>query len=554
MKKTWNLYPQAPTEFFGTPGIPNVISQILYNRNIRTQKEIAFVLSGHVPRLHDPQDLPDMGKAIARLCKAIDAGETIGVFGDFDVDGVAATALLVSGLEKLGAEVAPYIPHRIAEGHGINEEAVHTLKRFGVSTLVTVDCGISSHREVALAMDLGMDVIITDHHVPQTILPSALATIDPKISNSDYPFEELTGAGLALKLVQGLYQQLGKKLPGHLFALAALGTVADLAPLQGENRSIVKIGIEELKITQNVGLNALYRRARLRPSDINSESIAFVLAPRLNASGRIQHAISSYRLLASQSSENAETLAEDIEKFNSERKSASEAAFETSLSKINTNDPILIVNDESFYPGISGLVASRLVEQFHKPALVMALEDNIVRASGRSIPEFNLISALSDCQDLFTRFGGHPMAAGFVMDQGHLSALSDRLHMIAGQSLKGIDLQPSLNIDAEIAPSDLMGKAYENIAALEPFGMGNPNPIFLAKGMKILHATTMGNNKQHLRLKLSDRKSTWTALAFRQGLGAVPQTNILDIVYTLASGSWRGERVVNLKVLDYRSA
>ena len=443
---------------YRSTGLPPVIAQVLYNRNITTVEEISSFLNGDSVQFHDPRLLPDMDRAVSRLVEAIDSGETVGVFGDFDVDGVTATAILTRGLERLGAKVAPYIPHRVDEGHGLNLEVVQALKQSGVSVLVTVDCGVTSHSEVSFAADLEMDVIITDHHTPTSTLPPALAIVDPKVPSSTYPFDELTGAGLAFKLVQGLYQRIEQPWPRELLALAAMGTVADLAPLQGENRSIVREGLKELQKSRNPGLLALYRHAGLRPDSINSEAISFTIAPRLNAPGRLQHAISSYRLLTTTSDSDAESLAAKIEGFNLERRQNTEDGYETALPKVKADEPIILIADEAFSPGISGLVASRLVEKHYKPTVVMALDGNLVRASARSIPSFNIIAALEHCQDLFQRHGGHPMAAGFVMERKNLHLLEERLTDIAREFVGDTQVKPPLRIDAEAYPADLMGK------------------------------------------------------------------------------------------------
>ena len=554
MKKVWELYPAAPSEFIDGTGLPPVIAQVLYNRGITSPEEISSFLNGDSAQFHDPRLLPDMDHAVSRLVEAIDSGETVGVFGDFDVDGVTATAILTRGLERLGAKVAPYIPHRVDEGHGLNLEVVQALKQSGVSVLVTVDCGVTSHSEVSLAADLEMDVIITDHHTPTSTLPPALAIVDPKVPSSTYPFDELTGAGLAFKLVQGLYQRIEQPWPRELLALAAMGTVADLAPLQGENRSIVREGIKELQRSRSPGLLALYRHAGLRPDTINSEAISFTIAPRLNAPGRLQHAISSYRLLTTSSDSDAESLAAQIEGFNLERRQNTEDGYETALPKVKADEPIILIADEAFSPGISGLVASRLVEKHYKPTVVMALGGNLVRASARSIPSFNIIAALEHCRDLFQRHGGHPMAAGFVMERKNLHPLEERLTDIAREFVGDTQVNPALRIDAEAYPADLMGKTFKQLTTLEPFGYGNPNPVFLARGMKVVHGWTVGNAGQHLRLKLRHNKSTWSAIAFRQGNGTVPLGEELDVVFTLSTGSWRGQKVLNLKVLDFRPA
>ena len=555
MKKTWKVFPPAPTEFLQKAGLPPVAAQVLYNRGIIDPSHISDFLSHGSPVLHDPFLLPGMREAVKRLAKAIDSGQTIGVFGDFDVDGVTATALLTQGLGNLKGKVAPYIPHRVIEGHGLNQEAVQALKDLGVALLVTVDCGVTSSQEVSLAVDLGMDVIITDHHTPPSTLPPALAIVNPKIPDSCYPFGDLAGAGLAFKLMQGLYDFLGSPWPQDMLELAALGTVADLAPLKGENRSLVQEGLKHLRTTQRPGLQALYRKAGLHPKAINTEAISFIIAPRINASGRVNHAISSYRLLVARSTDESETLAAEIEAFNRERQQQTREAFELAKSQVSSTEslsPILLIASQGFSPGVSGLVASRLVEEFYRPAVVMALDQDIVRASGRSIGQFNLVAALYQCQDLFLRFGGHPQAAGFVMAKENLPSLKERLLNIASQALDPLDLAPTLQIDAEVAPGTLMAETYQGLMTLEPFGADNPTPVFLARNLRVADVRAIGSQKEHLRMKLDDGRVTWDAVAFRQGENGVPNTTRLDLVYSLTTNYWKGQEILTLKVLDFQ--
>ena len=552
MNKTWRLYPQCPAELAHTLGLPPVVAQVLYNRGVTTPQEAQDFLAGPPEPFHNPNLLSQMGPAVERLAQAIEAGESIGVFGDFDADGVTATAILAQGVGALGGKVTPYIPHRVLEGHGLNVEAVQALKDSGVSAIVTVDCGVSSLREVEFAADLGIDVIITDHHAPPPKLPPALAIIDPKIPDSTYPFSELTGAGLALKLVQGLYGHLGKEWSHELVALAALGTVADLGPLRGENRAIVKAGLQQLRRTGNPGLNALYRTAKISPQGIDSGTVSFMIAPRLNAAGRLQHAISSYRLLTCTSAREANELAETVEEFNRERQRNTEVASRKALEIVKSDEPIILLADETFSPGISGLVASRMVETYHKPSVVMALDRDIVRASARSISAFNIIAAFEECRPLFQRFGGHSMAAGFVMSRSNLPKLKSRLKAIARRVLGNHQPVPTLMIDAESRPVDLMNETYRSLAALEPFGLGNPKPVFLARGMSVQQESRVGSEGQHLRLKLWDGRAAWSAFAFRQGDRELPGSGRIDLVYSLSENYWRGKRVMELRVEDFR--
>ena len=554
MNKIWWTYPPAPSGFARRVGLPPVVAQALYNRGITDPEEAVAFLAGEPEPFHDPNLLPQMPPAVERLTQAIESCETIGVFGDFDADGVTATAILAQGLGALDAKVTPYIPHRVLEGHGLNVEAVQTLKDSGVSVIVTVDCGVSSRREVAFASDLGMDVIVTDHHTPPPTLPKALAIIDPKIDGSTYPFRELTGAGLAFKLMQGLYSHLGKDWSEELLALAAIGTVADLGPLRGENRAIVKAGLLQLRRSRSPGLNAIYRTAGLSPKAIDSEAIAFMIAPRLNAAGRLQHAISSYRLLTCNDANEANALAETVEGFNRERQRNTEAACRKALEMVKPEEPIILLADEDFAPGISGLVASRMVEAYHKPAVVMSLDGDIVRASARSIPSFNIIDAFEKCRPLFQRFGGHSMAAGFVMERANLEELDARLTSIAKEILGDCQPVPVLKIDAEANPTDLRDEAYRIPNSLAPFGFGNPRPVFLARGMKVQQADRVGDEGQHLRLRLYDGRATWTAFAFRQGDRQLPENGEIDLVYSFSKNIWRGKRTIELKVVDFRAS
>ncbi len=552
-RKRWKSFPRAPQGFAEETGLPPLIAQLLYSRNVTSPEAADAFLTEDNATFHDPFLLPGMDTAVRRLAEALGSDETIGVFGDFDVDGVTATALLSHGLAEIGAKVAPYIPHRVTEGHGLNAEAVQALRESGVTLLITVDCGVTSHQEVSLAADLGMDVIITDHHVPPEQTPAALAVVDPKVSWSKYPFPELTGAGLALKLVQGFYQYREHAWPRELLELAALGTVADLAPLHDENRSIVREGLKRLRNSARPGIQALLRKAGRQGAAVNSEAISFGLAPRLNASGRLDHAITSYRLLTSASDVEAESLAEELETFNQERRRITEDAYAIARRKaLDEKSLVLLIGDESFVPGISGLVASRLVDEFYRPSVVMSYEGDLVRASARSIPAFDMAGAFYQCQDLFERFGGHPMAAGFVTSRERVPELQRRLEEIGEQQLGGMELEPTLMIDAAALPSNLMGPAFKWLNMLEPHGAGNPKPVFMAKQMKVLHSRTVGADGLHLSLKMSDGRATWNGIAFRQGDRQVDRNELLDVAYNLTTNRWDGQDALEMNVLDFR--
>ena len=535
------------------PEIPPIVAQVLHNRGITIRSEIDSLFN---PSLHDPALLSNMDSARQRLYRAIESDEIIGIFGDFDVDGVTGTALMAQGLSDLGARVEPYIPHRVTEGHGPNKAAMRVLRERGASVMVTVDCGVTSLEEVALAQELGMDVIITDHHIPPTTLPPALAIIDPKLDDgSEYPFPELSGAGLAFKLIQGLYDLIGQPWNRDLLELAALSTVADLVPLKDENRFLVREGLKELSHTRRPGIRALYRDAGIRAESMDVETISFAIAPRLNAAGRLDHANISYHLLLTRSDDEAERLAAQLGGLNRARQHLSEAAYSNARETVlgwSPLPPILIVEGEQISPGIAGLVATRLVEDFYRPAVVMSRVDGVIRASARSITEFHVGAALSQCGDLFVRHGGHRQAAGFTMHPENLPQLRERLGRIAADALEKYDLKPGLNIDAEVSVTSLKGETFRWLKALEPFGVDNPTPVFLTRNLRPVETRPVGRQGAHLKLKLKEDRVVWDAMAFRQAARWVPGTPMLDVVYTVGT-DWRsGTEMMALKVIDFR--
>ena len=542
-----------PAEALNGTGLPPIVAQVLHNRGVTTGPEIDSLFN---PSLNDPTLLSNMDLACQRLYRAIESGEIIGIFGDFDVDGVTGTALVAQGLGDLGAKVEPYIPHRVTEGHGPNEAAMGLLRERGASVMVTVDCGVTSLKEVALAQELGMDVIITDHHIPPTTLPPALAIIDPKLDDGiEYPFPELSGAGLGFKLVQGLYDLIGQPWSRDLLELAALSTVADLVPLRSENRFLVKEGLKELNHTRRPGLLALYRDAGIAANSIDVETVSFAIAPRLNAAGRLDHADISYRLLLTRSNDEAEKLAAQLGGLNRARQQLSEEAYNDARETVlgwAPLPPILILEGENISPGIAGLVATRLVEDFYRPAVVMSRVDGVMRASARSIAEFHVGAALSQCGDLFVRHGGHRQAAGFTMHPENLPQLKERLGRIAADMLEKHELKPGFNIDAEVSVANLTGETFRGLKALEPFGVDNPTPVFLTRNLRPIESRPVGRQGNHLKMKLKEGGVVWDAMAFRQAARWVPDTRSLDVVYTVGT-DWRGGReMMSLRVMDFR--
>ena len=551
LAREWRVRPAVPPGSLATSGLPPIVAQVLHNRGFTTRSEIDSFLN---PPFHDPFLLPGMEAATRRLSQAVMAGETVAIFGDFDVDGVTGTAVVAEGLGGLGTKVLPYIPDRMTEGHGLSQATVRVLRDQGASVLVTVDTGVTSVAEVALAQDLGMDVIVTDHHIPHSVLPPGIAIIDPKLEVSAYPFPHLSGAGLAFKLVQGLYDHLAQPWSRSLLELAALSTVADLVPLKDENRFLVKEGLKELRHTARPGLAALYELARIRPESMDVERIAFAIAPRLNAAGRLDHASTSYRLLLTRSPEESETLACRLEELNRERQRLTEEATSRALETVSalpSIPAILITGDDQLSPGIAGLVASRLAQEYRRPAVVMSWVDGVIRASARSIPDFDINAALSSCSDLFNRHGGHPQAAGFEMSPENLPSLKQRLGAFAEEGLEGLQLKPSLEIDAEISLASLPGETYRWLKDLEPFGVENPRPVFLTRGFRPVNVRTVGRLGQHLRLKLKEGNVVWTAMAFGKADQWVPGAPSVDLVYNISTDWYGGVETMTLRVLDF---
>lgn len=550
----WRILPRIPlrTEL---PGVHPLVVQLLYNRGITEPSQIDAFLSIDRRLEGDPFLLPDIHRAVRRIYQAMLRGEKIAVYGDFDADGVTATAILVLGLSALGGKVIPFIPHRYRDGYGLQLAPLERLGKEGVSLVVTADTGITAFEEVARCHKLGMDVIVTDHHVPPEQLPPALAVIDPKREDSAFRATDLAGVGVAFKLLQALLQGSGRdRLLNSLLDLVALGTVADMVPLLGDNRYWVKRGLELLNNTERVGLQEMMRCAGLQPGRLTSESISWVLAPRLNAAGRLDDAAASYRLLVTQSQEEAARLARDLEEKNARRqKMTSEllSRVREQLLAMGTALPLLMAGGMDYPSGVMGLVAGKLAEEFYRPVILLKVGPDICRGSGRSIPEFNLIAALDRCRDLLLNVGGHVGAAGFTVHRSKLEALHARLLRIAEEQLAGVDLRPHIDVDAEVPLNVFSGDVYQQIQRLAPFGSGNPEPIFVSREVEVLEWSVVGEQGDHLKLKLRQAGVVWDAIGFGLGSLASQITSRLDIAYNLIADDWNGAQRLRLKLLDF---
>ncbi|UCC17738.1 MAG: single-stranded-DNA-specific exonuclease RecJ [Dehalococcoidales bacterium] len=552
----WNLLPSIPDENIGGTGIPLLIKQLLYNRGITESSEIETFLAADERLRGDPNILSGMHEAVARLYKALLSREKIAIYGDFDVDGVTATALLVQGLSILDCEAIPYIPNRLKDGYGLKAGALESLQKQGVSLVITVDCGITAATEVKKANKLGLDVIITDHHVPPDEIPSAVAVIDPKLPESEYPTPELAGVGVAMKLLEALFSGLGKedKLE-EVIDLVALGTVADMVPLLGENRYLVKQGLRMLNNSPRPGIQEIVKKTGLNVANINSTSISWTIAPRLNAAGRIEDAMNSYRLLMTDSIEEARQLADWLEQKNLERQKLTTKALEKAREQVipQADQPLLIASDASYPAGIMGLVAGRLAEEYYRPVIVIRTGDRYCGGSSRSIPEFNMIEALTKCSHLLTHFGGHSRAAGLSLYTRNLQQLEKALLEIATEDLEGVDLRPKIDIDAETTLPDLGGDTYPTIQKMAPFGQGNPVPTFITRGVEVVSSSTMGSDNSHLRMKVKQDSMFFDTVGFGLGKYVNEISNHLDIVYNLELDHWNGQSKLRLNLLDFES-
>ena len=551
----WNLLPPVPDKHLvNNSGFPPLIAQLLYNRGLTEPSQLELFITGDKRLSGNPFLLPDMHQAVARIYQALLSGENIAIYGDYDVDGITATALLVQGLSSLGAKAIPYIPHRLTEGYGLKTAALENLYRQGISLVITVDCGITALSQVKKAKKMGLDIIITDHHTPLPEIPLAIAIVNPKLPDSNYSFSELTGVGVAFKLLQALFQSIGREQQlDELIDLVALGTVADMAPLLEENRYLVKEGLKLINTNPRLGIRKIITQTGLNIGTIDPESISWILAPRLNAAGRLAHAMTSYKLLMTDSPQEAQGLSIWLEQKNAERQKLTTNALARAREQVLAQgiSPLLVASDRDYPVGIAGLVASRLSEEFYRPAIVIRTGEQVSSGSCRSIPEFNIILALNQCSNLLSQFGGHSQAAGFILPTKNLTRLQQTLSQLATTQLAGIDLRPCLDIDAEVTLPDLTGNIFQTIQQLAPFGRGNPPPIFLSHEVEVADCHTMGSEGEHLRLKLKQGGTVWDGVGFRLGNYLAEVSSPLDIVYNLEIDRWGGEERLRLNILDF---
>ena len=550
--------------------IPTTVGVLLVNRGVMTAKEATLYLKSDLSQLHDPFLMAGMDKAVKRVIRAIQNKESITVFCDYDVDGVTSAAFLTHFFRDLDCPVTAYLPERQAEGYGLNSEAVRKIREQGSSLMITADCGITGVKEVALANEIGLDVIVTDHHqVGEEGLPQAVAVLNPHRKECDYPFRFLSGVGLAFKLGLGVRSGLhtaGRKkedLPNmkrHL-DLFALGTIADVAPLTGENHILTRHGLDVLSTSAKPGLVALKEVAGI-VGNVDVRSVGFGLGPRLNAAGRLGKADSGLHLLTATDLGTAKTLANELEKTNQERKEIQEETFLEAESLLRNerdleSERVIVLASEIFHPGVIGIAASKIVDTYHRPTVLIALEEGIGKGSGRSIPKFNLFKAFTNCSSHLIQFGGHAYAAGLSIAEENIDAFRDAMNEAGHQFLTDEDLIPEIKLDTTLDLSQINFPFYKSISLLEPFGAENPVPSFQSQGVKIKEVKHMGKEKNHLRFRAVQGSGQIGVIGFNFAslFESLDITNdFFDIAYELHLNSWNGREKLELRLLDIRAS
>jgi single-stranded-DNA-specific exonuclease len=538
------------------PDLSRVIIQTLYNRGLHTAGEIRrFLAPDDDAAIFDPFLLRDMDKAVERIHAAIRNQEKIAVYGDFDVDGVCSAVLLMQVLSGLGAQAQVYIPHRVEEGYGLNKEAIARLAGDGVRLLITADCGTSSVSDIAYGNELGVDTIVTDHHHIPPQLPPAVAVLNPHRGDGDYPYPDLAGVGVAYKLAAALLAQSpnGRPIADYL-DLVALGTVVDVAPLLGENRTLVRLGLAAMRRAPRPGLLALMRVARVEPTSVSTGHLGFALGPRLNAAGRMDTAKISYNLIQCASADEARPLAETLHELNLDRQKQLGAALMTaqaSAAAQASDGGLIFVSSPEYQAGIVGLVAGKLAEQFYRPAIAVQIEGELSRGSCRSVPEFHMARALDECSTMLTRHGGHAMAAGFSVRTERLPELQEALTGIVRRELGGGTLEQTLAVDCEISLTEATWNTRRDIQKMEPFGTGHPTPLLQSSDVLVRSVRLVKGD--HVQIKLSDGGNrTWDGIAFRRPdlATSVKYGDHIDVVYNLDEQTWNGETSLSLVIKD----
>lgn len=566
MERIWKIKNNPGSNGFAGSKTNPIVSELLSMRGIDSEEKIDDFFSSDYDNLHDPSAFKGMPEAVKRILRAKENGEKVAIFGDYDADGVTATALLHGALSDLGfSDIAYYIPDRQLEGYGMNEKAIGFLASEGVKLIITVDCGITNADEVEKAKSLGMDVIITDHHNVPDVLPDAVAVINPHIEDSGFPFRDLAGVGVAFKLAVALYAKMAPEKTDQLkwmLDLVCIGTIADCVDLLGENRVFVKYGLIVLSKTKRAGLREMFKVGRI---DISEDSIpdahkvAFQIAPRINAAGRMDHASVSYKLIIESDPVAARDMALDVEKKNQERqKVTGQIVKEIEMIASNSfkDKKFIFVANEHWPVGILGLIAGKITDQFQKPTVVLQKQESEYVGSLRSVPEVNIMEALRECSDILIRFGGHAQAAGVRVSHDNIEKFYERMLEAVERKMEGHEAVSCIDIDLEIDPDSIDAELVAELRKMEPFGMGNQEPVFMAKNLTVKDVRVVGNGSKHLKMTLGAPGSGKVFDSIGFGLGdrfpSVAVGSSIDAVFNLQEDGWNGNRKIQFRIIDLK--
>ncbi len=542
--------------------ISSLTAQVLINRGIRSVGEADMFLNPRLNHLRDPMEIPDVDRAARRVLLAKEKGEKILVFGDYDVDGVTGTVILLHTLKYLGIDASYYIPHRYGEGYSLSLESVKRIAESGIKLIVTVDCGISNFNEIEEANALGMEVVVTDHHNLAKNLPPAYAIVNPKMISKEHPSRNLSGAGVAFKFAWALLRIANVKnneFLTSLLDLASLGTVSDVVPLTAENRVLAVAGLNLINERKRLGIKHLAQAASLY-GKISVNHIYFGLAPRINAAGRLEHASKAVELLLTNDADQAKALAEELHRINLRRRGIGSSIKEEVFSKLDENylaeNKLVILSGEDWHPGVIGIVASQIVDRYLRPAVLVGINDGVGRGSARSVDGLNMFELLDSCRDLFLDFGGHEGAAGFEIAPENILELKDRLREEIERVVSAEDLKPKIAVDAELSPSKISMSLIKELEVLDPHGEGNPPPVFMSRKLNLFDMRRVGTDGRHLKLKFTDGKISLDTIGFDLGglADKLSYDKSYDIAYKLETNEWNGFETAQLSLIDIREA
>ena len=562
--RQWRIAPAATalrTAISKKLSISPTVAQVLINRGVDDESKAREFLYGGVERLHDPLLMKDMNRAMQRVLQAIEKRERITVYGDYDVDGITACSLMVRVLRELNADIEYYVPERQSEGYGLHGAALESLVAAGTKLLITVDCGISAFKEVSVLHDR-LDIIITDHHQPPDVIPPAYAVINPRQTDCPYPNKQLAGVGVAYKLCQAIWKHYDRQDTDlHRYLdIVALGTIADMVSLLGENRVLVKLGLQQLQESGNPGLKALKDVCGIAAQRINTGKVGFVLAPRLNAAGRVSHAAAAVELLITNDNHRAFELSSLLNQENIVRQEVERqitAAAEARLASVDVGkEKVLVVDGKEWHPGVIGIVASRLVEKYYRPVVMITVRDGIGKGSCRSIPGFNMYEALKSASDLLLQFGGHHQAAGLSLDAANIGALHARMTQFASDHLTPEDYQPTIVIDSLVGLEEITAALLEEMACLEPHGIGNPSPVFASRRVRPIDVRTMGHEGKHIRMKVAAQGTVNNVVGWDMGVlsDKIRCSDAVDVAFIPEFNEWQGTTTIQLKAHDIKKS